>query len=359
MSDIIFENISLEEAENSENKPDAGNGEIQTRENLIVPVYYATDREPQYSDDCNAAYSGDRSKDGGIYLGMCSVSIPNIHRIGYLERPSWWKLWSRPKPQKHIVLLSTIQLEAIRFWSKLNGQIDASSHKDAFVFIHGYNVSFKTAALRTAQLATDLGFKGAPIMFSWPSKGNLWEYLSDEGAIQWSRPHLLQFLSHLCEKGNAQSLHIIAHSMGNRALLEVLQALNSPDISQGLLKQLILAAPDVDAGVFEQLAGFLTTKCERVTLYASSNDKALKASKAIHNYTRAGEAGSQLMILNGLDTVDASSVDTDFLGHGVFAEQRDLLQDMFYLLEHGLDPTRRFGLKQMQTEIGPFWSFSA
>lgn len=196
-------------------------------------------------------------------------------------------------------------------------------------------------------------------MFSWPSKGKVREYLSDEGAIQWSRPHLLKFLRDLSERSDARSIHMIAHSMGNRALLEVLQTLNSPDLQEFLFKQLILAAPDVDSGVFEQLVGLLSTKCERVTLYASSNDKALKASKAIHNYARAGEAGSQLLILQGLDTIDASNVDTDFLGHSAFVEQRTLLQDMFYLVEHGHGPSMRFGLKQIQTDAGPYWSFVA
>jgi esterase/lipase superfamily enzyme len=35
--------------------------------------------------------------------------------------------------------------------------------KDAFVFIHGYNVSFEDAARRTGQFAYDLKFVGAPI----------------------------------------------------------------------------------------------------------------------------------------------------------------------------------------------------
>ena len=35
--------------------------------------------------------------------------------------------------------------------------------KQAFVFVHGYNVLFEDAVYRTAQLAYDLGFEGAPI----------------------------------------------------------------------------------------------------------------------------------------------------------------------------------------------------
>ncbi|SIT51767.1 conserved hypothetical protein [Paraburkholderia piptadeniae] len=33
------------------------------------------------------------------------------------------------------------------------------------LFIHGYNVSFEDAAMRTAQMAYDLDFAGAPVFF--------------------------------------------------------------------------------------------------------------------------------------------------------------------------------------------------
>lgn len=329
------------------------------RESFIVPVFYSTDREPSKSSGANAKYSGARSKREQTHMGVCAVSIPNLHRIGHLERPPWWKIWTRLERQKHIILLSTTQLEPNKFWSELSSFIETSDRKNAFVFVHGYNVSFETAALRTAQLATDLQFRGAPVMFSWPSMGNAKAYLSDEGAVQWSRPHLSEFLRSLCKKSQAQSIHMIAHSMGNRSLLEVLQSLNSPEIPPMMMKQLILAAPDVDAGVFAQIVTLLDTKCERVTLYASSNDKALKASKLIHGYARAGEAGPLLMVLKGIDTIDASNVDTDFLGHSAFVEQRTLLQDMFYLIEHGHDPSIRFGLQQLQADGGLYWSFRA
>jgi esterase/lipase superfamily enzyme len=40
-----------------------------------------------------------------------------------------------------------------------------------FYNVHGYNVSFDDAALRTAQLAYDLTFDCPAAFFSWPSKG--------------------------------------------------------------------------------------------------------------------------------------------------------------------------------------------
>lgn len=70
----------------AEGEPKSHRGEEGTRENIIVPVFYATDREPMKSSGPNLNYSGNRSQHGQTHLGMCSVSIPNIHKIGYLER---------------------------------------------------------------------------------------------------------------------------------------------------------------------------------------------------------------------------------------------------------------------------------
>jgi hypothetical protein len=52
------------------------------------------------------------------------------------------------------------------------------------------------------------------------------------------------------------------------------------------------------------------------------------------------------------------NVDTDFLGHGTFAEKRTLLNDMFAVINHGHNPGARFGLKACSTTQGAYWSFA-
>lgn len=325
---------------------------------LIVPVFYATDRKRDPKSPAeDVHFTSERAPNEVVSLGVCSVSIPKTHHIGKLERPPKWKIWARPKRNEHVMLLSTIELSTEEFWNQLNASVAESTRQDVFIFVHGYNVSFEVAALRSAQLATDLSFQGAPIMFSWPSKGGLARYLSDEGAIQWSRPHLRRFIEDVCTTSNADVVHLIAHSMGSRALVEVVEALSKASLPKNTLKQLIFAAPDVDSGVFQQVAKVLSTTCARVTLYASDRDKALKLSKTIHGFPRAGEAGTGLVIVPGVDTIDASLVDTDFLGHSGFATDAPLMQDIFYIVQHGHAPNQRFGLDQRSCPLGTYWSF--
>ena len=51
------------------------------------------------------------------------------------------------------------------------------------------------------------------------------------------------------------------------------------------------------------------------TVYASSNDRALMASKAFHGYASAGDAAGGLPVVDGVETVDASDVSASLLGH--------------------------------------------
>jgi len=59
----------------------------------------------------------------------------------------------------------------------------------------------------------------------------------------------------------------------------------------------------------------------------------------------------------GVDTVDASAVDTNFIGHFYYAENRSVLSDIFYLFEAGKDPKDRFGMSPVQGPP-PYWRFS-
>ena len=79
-----------------------------------------------------------------------------------------------------------------------------------------------------------------------------------------------------------------------------------------------------------------------VALRDRADDRALIASKKVHGgYPRAGESGGGLVVIPGIDTIDASGIDTALLGHSYFAETDKVLADLVGLLHYGLDPRRR------------------
>jgi esterase/lipase superfamily enzyme len=71
---------------------------------------------------------------------------------------------------------------------------ESAGQRPAFIFIHGYNNSFADAARRTAQMAFDLDLDIVPIMYNWPSRGNVWDYQRDRRQFERSVPHLVEFL---------------------------------------------------------------------------------------------------------------------------------------------------------------------
>ena len=61
-------------------------------------------------------------------------------------------------------------------------------HK-VFLFVHGFNNNFQESLFRLAQLQADTKFDGIPILFSWPSQGQVAAYTADkEAAIRFARP---------------------------------------------------------------------------------------------------------------------------------------------------------------------------
>ena len=323
----------------------------------VVKIFYCTDRHPSKKSSVNQEYGSER---GELVFGSCEVSIPRDHRLGQLERPSIFRFELRENPSKHVVLRSVSSQPIDAFFSDVNGRLKKSLNREALIFIHGYCVKFDEAARRTAQLAYDLGFDGAPILYSWPSKGTLRSYPHDESNIIWTVPHLKAFLTDMISKSNAKTIHLIAHSMGNRALTDSLRELVLEGFQRKLVQkihQIVLTAPDIDAGVFMNLAQQVREAGKRLTLYASSNDKALKVSKRFHGFRRAGDAGRSMLISPSLDSIDATRVDTSFVGHSYYGQNKSVLSDLFYLLREGKPPSERFGLQSRKIKEGIYWEF--
>ena len=103
----------------------------------------------------------------------------------------------------------------------------------------------------------------------------------------------------------------------------------------------IFAAPDVDARIFRrEILPRLAPHAEHITLYASSDDDALRASRMVNNAVRLGLGGDSLVVIDGMDTVDASRVTADLLGHTLFGNT-SFIADLAVLLAEGKSPAER------------------
>jgi esterase/lipase superfamily enzyme len=333
-----------------------GGGTTAPANSSLVQVFYVTDRA--MSTGVPLDYGPRR---GPVSFGQFEVSIPKDHRLARIERPSWWRFEFSEDPKKHFVIVGRRAETEEEFYRGVGRVVGASVNRDAFVFIHGFNVSFEDAVYRTAQLAYDLEFSGAAILYSWPSNARIADYVADSNNNDWTMPHLKEFLESVATRTGAKTVHLIAHSMGSRALSNVLAQIASAGPAgrpRAHFRQVVLAAADIDADIFRRLALAVTSTAERVTLYASSNDRALNLSKQLNgSYPRVGDVSGQVVIAPGVDTIDVSALDTDFIGHAYYGEHRSILTDLYRLVFGGDPPGRRFGLQQIRLAAGTYWKF--
>jgi len=341
----------------------------------VVPVLYGTDRlrkeGPQDGPKRGAGYGAERAR--RLELGRALVTVPAAHRVPTIERPFALRvpylqivLYEQEEdPRRHFTLKEIKPLSQEEFLTLTRERLAAShAFKDqALVFVHGFNTAFEHALYRAAQLAYDLKFDGAAFLYSWPSGGGVIGYGHDRESATQAEPYLKEFLDLVVRQTGAKSVSVIAHSMGNLPLLNVLRELG-PALPEGVrLNEVILAAPDVDRDVFANLAAGIRPYGRGITLYCSANDRAMSASRRFAGgVPRAGDVPAEgPVIIAGIDTIDVTGTSTDLLAlnHSTYAEKSALLNDIALLLQTGERPPERRVpiLQKVSTGKGAFWRY--
>lgn len=258
--------------------------------------------------------------------------------MGRVERPRLLRLQIREREDRHMMIESVDMLDRQQFFDRLDysGRV-CDDH--LFVFIHGFNVSFRDAVLRTAQIALDLKFSGPPVLYSWPSKGrpDPLSYHWDQTEIQWAEKNFCAFVQGVVSATRVKHVHLIAHSMGNNALLRAVESLRAK-CSRALpaLSQVVYTAPDIDADTFAKAIPETLPVSSRATMYSSGMDRALLASLVANGERRAGDARKGILIVPGMESIDAGQVDTSLLGlnHSYTGESRAFLTDLSELIRY-------------------------
>ncbi|MFH6772955.1 alpha/beta hydrolase [Gaetbulibacter aestuarii] len=322
---------------------------------IKLPVYFATDRNYVKTENLNDVFGTERSK---LKYGICQVSIPNSHDVGQVESPSIWRFEFSEDPSKHVMIQNINVLDKEKFFKSLSKSIKKSPRKSSFLFVHGYNTSFSEAAKRTAQISYDLKFDGRAVFYSWPSQASMFKYSKDEANIEWSKYNIKRFLEDYITRSGAEDIYLVAHSMGNRGLTKALVELfnEKPELNKNI-KEVILAAPDIDADVFKNdIAPQMVSDINKpITLYVSADDLALRASKLLHGNPRAGDSEDGVVLLNGVETIDATGIDTSFLCHSYFADTNSIISDIFDLINTGKRAMQRTQLTPVKVTNLPYW----
>lgn len=329
---------------------------------MVYPVWFATDRRPAHLGDPSRGFS--EKRDETMHFGLCKVSVPKSHKFGSVGS-SWWARFIKMTDDR-LKLTELSEFEESRFWASLRTSLAdwSAGERTGLIFIHGFNVSFEEAAIRTAQIAVDLKIPGIASFFSWPSKGKLsgLDYTADEASIAASEQHITDFLVEFALRTDAEHIDVIAHSMGNRGLLRAMQRIASiaANATQKSFRNIIFAAPDEDSTVFRNLAKVHSLVANRSTLYLSSHDRALASSGLIHKAPRAGFV-PPVTLVDGVDVIEVTNVDLTLLGHGYYGAAEPVLYDIRELLIHSTEPDLRTRLSRVTATGtgGSYWRIGA
>lgn len=296
-----------------------------------------------------------------LTLGSCDVYVPTTHKFASIGS-SW--IVRKVKglfgiEDDRLRLGATRILSARKFGESVGRELKKSkSTRTALIYVHGYNVSFEEAAIRAAQIGVDLRVEGITAFFSWPSKGALIPYASDEANIDLAEKHFVAFLERLSQSANLQEINILAHSMGNRLLCRTIDRLVIARRSGALrvpIGHIVLAAADLTAEFFSQYAHqYKQLATRRVTNYACGRDLALWGSQLVHGIARVGFT-PPIFTHKDLDTISVSGFNLDLLGHGYFASAEALLYDISSLIRAHMEPARRQKLVAVPRGAPRYW----
>jgi esterase/lipase superfamily enzyme len=320
-----------------------------------VEVAFSTNRAATDPSPPDLAFGGAR---GSLVFGRAIVTVPYRHRPGDIELPAWYNPFPA-NPTRHFTI-EREQLVPVADWQAgLRAATQRGGRDAVLLFVHGYRNSFDDALYRTAQIAYDVRFRGAVAMFSWPSVNRVTGYPIDDNNADWSVPDFKAALGRILQATGSSEIYIIAHSMGNQVVTQGLIELARTDPTlKTRVRELILAAPDIDAAIFRRdIAPFLAGASGRTTLYASSRDLALTASRSYQGYVRAGDTNGGVVVVPPVETIDASGANEDLLGHSYVASSPSILRDVDMIINQRLPPAQR-GLAARRHPNGAYWVYA-
>ncbi|MGO4872305.1 MAG: alpha/beta hydrolase [Roseiarcus sp.] len=225
-------------------------------------------------------FNGERAH--GLAFADIVVSIPpdETRKIGDVQWPS-----TIPGDPAHdFVTLRADRLDLKEAKAAFDERLRKGPSRHVLLFVHGYNTRFEEAVYRFAQITHDSGAQVVPLLFTWPSRGKLFDYVYDRDSATYSRDALEAVLQALAKDPNVDSISVLAHSMGNFLAVEALRqmAIRNRSLSPKI-KDIMLASPDIDVDVFRrQIADIeASDRNPPVTLFVSRDDRALAASSRI------------------------------------------------------------------------------
>jgi len=307
-----------------------------TEDGLHRTVPFITLRNKTGSGNASEFFGAERNT---VHAGYCDLSRTPLETLKPLAEKAPFYI------PDDILKLDTIRERSVEnFWRDMESTMDG---RRPVLYTHGYYISFDRGCKRASMFQESLGLTGRFLLFSWPSDGAILNYTRDESDLYWSVAPLGETLADMIRRFGAGNFDIAAHSLGTRSVfLALIQMADRNQSDKSLVNQLVLLAPDIDAGIFKQHLPRIRPLARHITIYVSSNDTPLAFSRQVHGYPRLGESGPHLEGITGVDIIDVSEIPVRYpSGHLYHLYNNIVVDDLTQLLDGGKPASQRSNLK--------------
>ena len=251
--------------------------------------FYVTNRSLQEADGPFEERFGNQRQEA-LKFGLFDTAIEPTLGLGMLINPTDWF-------QNEEIQLRQVQLlDQIDFVAELRRQVHASPFRALLVNVNGFRERFPSALRKTAFLSHVLDIDAPVLVFDWPGNQGSTPcgYRRAQRIASASGTELAGTLDLIIGKIQPDRLWLVANSMGAQVVVHAFSILyREADLAdaQTEIENVVLTAPDVDRAEFnEQFKKEIAALSRNLTVYVSSNDRALLMSRVLNRGRRLGES---------------------------------------------------------------------
>ncbi len=294
----------------------------------------------------------------GLKFGLFDTRIEPTLGVGMIINPSEWF-------QDEEIKLSNVRtLEQGNFAEQLTKQVQASPYRSLLINVNGFRERFPSALRKTAFLGHVLDIDTPMLVFDWPGDqgSSLRGYRRAQRIATDSGKDLARALQLIIRQVRPERLWLVANSMGGQVIVDAFSNLyQESDLAdvETEIEHVVLTAPDVDRNDFnDQFKNEITALAMKLTVYVSSNDRALLMSRVLNlgrrlgestvdpsNPDQAEEANSLLQLIEPdkelINLVDVTPINRTRNFHNFSLETPEFFDDLYLRLINADTPRSR------------------
>ena len=337
----------------------------------VYRFFFVTNRRVENQDGAVEERFGNE-REAGLRFGLFDTDIEPSLGIGMLIDPTDWF------QNEEIRLLDVRSLERATFVEELRRQVHDSPYRSLLVNVNGFRERFPSSLRKTAFLAHVLDIDSPLLVFDWPGdQGSTPQgYRRAQRVAGESGAELALTLELITREIRPDRLWLVANSMGGEVVVHAFALLyQEPDLADAEteIEHVVLTAPDVSHDEFNrQFRQEISALTRRLTVYVSSNDRALLMSRVLNRERRLGEGtvqhrnpdqfeeasgvfdlvepGSELVTL-----VDVTPVNRTRNFHNFSLETPEFFDDLFLRLTNVETPRSRLRYRVQTPNGAQYW----